>query len=372
MHKFRMKSSRIKICFLILYTKLYIATLCHGFCLAEEHVALFIFGDSVFDVGNNNYINTTTDMQANFLPYGETFFKYPTGRPSDGRLIPDFIVEYANMPFIPPHLQPGNHQYTDGANFASAGAGALAETNQGLVIDLKTQLKYFIEIERLVKQKLGDAEGGRLVSKATYLFSIGSNDYLVPFISNSTMLQKHPIKEYVNMVIGNLTTVIQEIYEKGGRQFGFLNVPPLGCLPVLKALMPADKDGCVEGAMELAQLHNGALRKVLQKLNTQLKGFKYSYMDFYTSYNERMNSPSKYGFKEGNIGCCGGGPYRGFQSCGGKRSVKEYELCENVEEYVIFDAVHPTEKTYQQIAELMWNGDHNVAGPYNLRELYEG
>ena len=39
------------------------------------------------------------------------------------------------MPFIPPHLQPGYHQYTDGANFASAGAGALVETNQGLVCD---------------------------------------------------------------------------------------------------------------------------------------------------------------------------------------------------------------------------------------------
>ncbi|CAL0317978.1 unnamed protein product [Lupinus luteus] len=320
MHKFRMKSLSIKTCFLILYTNLYSATLCSGFCVREEHVALFIFGDSMFDVGNNNYINTTTDMQANFMPYGETFFKYPTGRPSDGRLITDFIAEYANMSFVPPYLQHGNHQYTDGANFASAGAGALVETNQGLVIDLKAQLKYFIEFERLVKQNLGDAEGGKLVSKAIYLFSIGSNDYLVHFISNSTMLKKHPIEEYVDMVIGNITTVIQEIYEKGGRQFGFLNVPPLGSLPVVKALMPGDKDGCVQGAMELAQLHNEALRKVLQKLDTQLKGFKYSYMDFYTSYSERMNSPSKYGFKEGNIGCCGGGPYRGFQSCGGKRS----------------------------------------------------
>jgi hypothetical protein len=61
------------------------------FCIPKKHVSLFIFGDSYFDAGNNNYINTTTGFQANFGPYGESFFKYPTGRFSDGRIIPDFI-----------------------------------------------------------------------------------------------------------------------------------------------------------------------------------------------------------------------------------------------------------------------------------------
>lgn len=55
--------------------------------------SLFIFGDSILDAGNNNYINTTTLDQANFWPYGETFFKYPTGRFSDGRLVSDFMGE---------------------------------------------------------------------------------------------------------------------------------------------------------------------------------------------------------------------------------------------------------------------------------------
>lgn len=58
---------------------------------AEVGAALFIFGDSFLDSGNNNYINTTTLDQANFWPYGETYFKFPTGRFSDGRLISDFI-----------------------------------------------------------------------------------------------------------------------------------------------------------------------------------------------------------------------------------------------------------------------------------------
>lgn len=53
--------------------------------------ALFVFGDSLYDPGNNNYINTNADFRANFWPYGESFFNPPTGRFSDGRTIPDFI-----------------------------------------------------------------------------------------------------------------------------------------------------------------------------------------------------------------------------------------------------------------------------------------
>jgi len=88
-----MASKKFNFCFLIFFLSYgIISTQCLGnICLPKEHVALFVFGDSLFDVGNNNYINTTTDYQANFSPYGETFFKFPTGRFSNGRVIPDFI-----------------------------------------------------------------------------------------------------------------------------------------------------------------------------------------------------------------------------------------------------------------------------------------
>lgn len=51
---------------------------------------LFVFGDSHFDPGNNNYINT--DLKANYKPYGMSYIgKKPTGRFSDGRTMVDFI-----------------------------------------------------------------------------------------------------------------------------------------------------------------------------------------------------------------------------------------------------------------------------------------
>lgn len=363
-----MKSLRFYFCFLVLYASISFPTKCFSnICLPKDHVAFFIFGDSIVDVGNNNYI--TTNLQANFLPYGETFFKYPTGRASNGRLIPDFIAERANLPLIQPYLYPGYDQYIDGANFASIGAGVLAETRRGLVIDLNTQLNYFKNIETLLKHKLGEEEAKTLLVKAVYLLCIGNNDYFIPFTTNSSVLKSYSPEKYVDMVIGNLTTVIKEIYKKGGRKYVFLGLPPLGCVPYIKAQIPGNTGACMEELTTLVKLHNKALSIVLLKLESQLKGFKYSLADFYSFCTERINSPSKYGFTEGKISCCGSGPYRGIPSCGERSN--EYELREKVSDFLFFDSVHPTEKAYQQFAELIWSGTPNITGPYNLKALFE-
>ncbi|KAJ6348018.1 hypothetical protein OIU76_004502 [Salix suchowensis] len=261
----------------------------------KHAVAFFIFGDSFLDAGNNNYINTTTLDQANFWPYGETYFEFPTGRFSDGRLVPDFIAKYANLPFIPPFLQPGMDQYYHGVNFASAGAGALVETFKGDVIDLKTQLRYYKKVENWLRHKLGNDEARMTISKAVHLFSIGSNDYLSPFLTNSTALKSYTNSKYVGMVIGNLTTVVKEIYRLGGRKFAFINVPPLGCLPTIRISRAANNGSCLKETSLVAALHNKALSKLLRELEKRLKGFKHSLFDLNSFLEQRINHPSKFG-----------------------------------------------------------------------------
>ena len=75
----------------------------------------------------------------------------------------------------------------------------------------------------------------------------------------------------------------------------FLGLPPLGCVPYTKAQIPGNTGACMEELTTLVKLHNKALSKVLPKLESQLKGFKYSLTDFYSFCTERINSPSKYG-----------------------------------------------------------------------------
>ncbi|KAB2613135.1 hypothetical protein D8674_035451 [Pyrus ussuriensis x Pyrus communis] len=265
---------------------------------AKKQVALFIFGDSYLDSGNNNYINTTTLDQANFWPYGETYFKFPTGRFSDGRLMSDFIAEYAHLPFVPPFLQPGFRQYYGGANFASAGAGALVETFQG-----------------------------------------------------------------------------EEIYSGGGRKFGFINLLDSGCLPGVRIIKPENNGSCLKEVSSLAKLHNKALSKLLIQLGNQLEGFKYSLYDLNSNLRQRIRHPSKYGFKEGKTACCGTGQFRGVFSCGGKRTVKKFELCEDPNEYVFWDSLHLTEKVYKQFANEMWSGrplnSKSTTSLYSLKDLFQ-
>ena len=61
---------------------------------AQYKPPLFVFGDSLYDDGMTLY-NGVKGAGAEFWPYGETYFKKPAGRYSDGRLIPDFIGTYS-------------------------------------------------------------------------------------------------------------------------------------------------------------------------------------------------------------------------------------------------------------------------------------
>ncbi|KAM6585448.1 hypothetical protein CsatB_012450 [Cannabis sativa] len=345
---------------LVIHTKSY-----RHYPQPDVRASLFIFGDSLFDAGNNNYIKTIG--QANYYPYGETFFKYPSGRFCDGRLISDFIAEYAKLPFIPPYLYPGNHDYSYGVNFASAGSGALFETGRDIVvIDLNTQLEYFKNVSNQLRKQLGNAEAKALLSRAVFIFSVGSNDYSFPFERNITIPNT---QKFVGMVIGNLTKVIKEIYNIGGRKMGFLNLDHFGCYPYGRVLEGGNN--CFDKFLPFIKLHNTQLSMMLKKLETKLKGFKYSFVDQYTFTEERLNHPSKYGFKEEKVACCGSGQYRGHPSCGGRRGEKEYELCENVNDHVFFDFAHGTERFNEQFAIEAWNGKPSGSGSSNLKRLFE-
>lgn len=373
-----MWNSRLQLCVIVFFATG--SCLFNAFhCLDDHHqpqpqpqsppkVSLFVFGDSLLDPGNNNYINTTTDFQANFSPYGETFFKYPTGRFSDGRLIQDFIAEFANLPLISSYFKANTKELPFGVNFASGGAGALVETHVGKVVDMITQLSYFDKIVKKLSSKLGEKEVKKLLSNAVYLISLGGNDILSP----NPIFDSFSQEEYLGIVIGNYTDAIKELHEKGARKFGFINMGPLGCLPYPRAHKEVVDGECDEKIMALSKLFNKAFSKKLKQLEKQLKGlFQYSNLDFFTATSDMIDNPSKYGFKEVKTACCGSGPFRGVYSCGGKRGIEEFQLCDNVEEYLFFDSYHPNERGHRLLAEQLWNGVPSIRGPVSLKSLFE-
>ncbi|KAL3723523.1 hypothetical protein ACJRO7_035668 [Eucalyptus globulus] len=370
-----MSTPNVHILFFTIFTGLLLSTLC-DINQTQNDVALFIFGDALNDAGTNNNINTTA--------FFRTFFHYPTGRITDGRIMADFIAEYAKLPLIPPYLQLKNDEFVGGANFASIGAGALPETFTGFVVDFKTQLKQFESLVKILRDNLGDEKAERIVLDGVYFISIGLKEY-VAVLNNPALFQSVSTEDYVGMVVGNISTVLEDIYKVGARKFGFTTMLPIGCLLAIR--LATGNDSCLRQGTELSKLHNirfsfififififthnAAFPATLAKLESQLQGFKYSLFDLYTSLTERIQHPSYYGFKDGETACCGSGPYGGNYSCGGMRGVREYSSCPNPAEYVFFNSNHLSERAYHQFAQLIWNGSSPTTKPYNLEALFK-
>ncbi|KAF8012820.1 hypothetical protein BT93_I0856 [Corymbia citriodora subsp. variegata] len=331
----------------------------------ENHVAFFIFGDSLLDSGNNVYLNGTG--KGDSLPYGETFFKHPTGRLCNGRIVPDYISEYAKILFIKPYLEPGFTDYTNGVNFASAGAGVLPGTHPGTLY-FKLQLNYFEEVVKGLKQQLGDADAHKLLSKAVYTFSIRGNDYIT--LQNNTKATASFRKLYMIMILGNFTVGIKQLYAHGGRKFAFQNIGLIGCMPATRA--SSRSEGCLHDPTVIAKMNIG-LSRLLKRIKQGLPGFKYALFDYYTSLTMRTLHSSQFGFKDGKSACCGSGPFNGLLfSCGKKNGTASgFTLCRDSSEYVWFDAAHPTEMANQQLASLLWDGPSHTVGPYNLKMFFE-
>ncbi|KAI3724233.1 hypothetical protein L2E82_36004 [Cichorium intybus] len=87
--------------------------------LEAEARAFFVFGDSLVDNGNNNYL--ATSARADSPPYG---IDYPTHRQAIG--------EESTLPYLSPYLT--GEKLLVGANFASAGVGILNDTGVQFIV----------------------------------------------------------------------------------------------------------------------------------------------------------------------------------------------------------------------------------------------
>ncbi|KAI3506020.1 hypothetical protein L1887_28373 [Cichorium endivia] len=151
--------------------------------MAETLSANFVFGDSLVEVGNNNYI--TSLSKANYIPNGIDF-GMPIGRFTNGR-----TIELGLKDYTPPYLAPstGGPLVLRGVNYASGGGGILNETRMifGGRINLDAQLDNFANTRQDIISRIGVNAAQELLNGALFSVTIGSNDfinnYLTPIIS---------------------------------------------------------------------------------------------------------------------------------------------------------------------------------------------
>ncbi|XP_004494759.1 GDSL esterase/lipase At5g33370-like [Cicer arietinum] len=339
-----------------------------GCVYAQSPRAFFVFGDSLVDSGNNDFLATTA--RADNYPYGIDYPTHrPTGRFSNGRNIPDLIsLELGLEPTLPimsPLLV--GEKLLIGANFASAGIGILNDTGfQFLhIIHIYKQLQLFELYQKRLSAHIGSQGARNLVNRALVLITLGGNDfvnnyYLVPYSARS---RQYSLPDYVRYIISEYRKVLRRLYDLGARRVLVTGTGPIGCAPAEIALKSPNGE-CALELQRAAAIYNPQLVQMIKGLNQEIGSDIFIAADAYRMHMDFISNPQAYGFVTAKVACCGQGPYNGIGLC-----TPVSNLCPNRDLYVFWDAFHPTERASKIIVQQILSGSPEYMYPMNLTTI---
>ncbi|CAN0861348.1 GDSL esterase/lipase At3g14820 [Linum grandiflorum] len=313
--------------------------------------AVFVFGDSVVDTGNNNYIPTIG--RCNFPPYGRDFpSQIPTGRFSNGRCVSDFLAEFFKVKqLLPPYLDPNLElpELLTGVCFASAGAGFDPRTSEEKrAVPLLGQLDMLREYISKANASVGERRTWSIISASVYITLIGSNDLnlFYPLImaeidenSFTDQVIRHVVDfyQYVKSNILTCENIKQQLYAVGARRIAVASVPPTGCTPAMRIISSGEERVCAEILNRRIRLFNSKLSLAVDRMNEQLPEARILLVDLYYSLLSVIQNPAQFGIEEVTRGCCGTGHIETGILC------VIPGTCPDASKYLFWDSFHPTE-----------------------------
>lgn len=219
----------------------------------ESITALYVFGDSLSDVG------TVFRATGGLYPPNPPYFQ---GRYSNGQVWVEYLAN--RLQLAPDQTQ----------NFAYGGATTTNEQNS-LVPGLLTQVQAFLKTQPKLR--------------ATDLCVVwaGANDYL-----QGTTNAKVPVE--------NVTTAIAQLAGAGAQTFLVANLPDLGRLPSTRTSSTA------ANLTQLTQAHNQTLRRSLKQLNQQYPDLQIATLDAGALYQNAIAKPADFGFRNVTSACLEG------------------------------------------------------------------
>ncbi|WVZ68837.1 hypothetical protein U9M48_017725 [Paspalum notatum var. saurae] len=302
----------------------------------------FVFGDSLVDNGNNNDIASLA--RANYPPYGIDFAGGATGRFSNGLTTVDAISRLLGFDdYIPAYAGASGDQLLTGVNFASAAAGIRDETGQqlGQRISFGGQLQnYQAAVQQLVSI-LGDEDtAASHLSQCIFTVGMGSNDYLnnyfMPAVYSTS--QQYTPEQYADVLLGQYSQQLRTLYSYGARKVALMGVGQVGCSPNELAQRSPDGATCVPEINAAIDIFNRKLVALVDQFNSALPGAHFTYINVYGIFEDILRSPGSHGLTVTNRGCCGVGRNNGQVTC-----LPFQTPCANRNEYLFWDAFHPTE-----------------------------
>lgn len=253
---------------------------------ASAYSTLYVFGDSLSDTGN---VFTATG--------GLPLAPYFNGRITNG---PNWVDALAGNLGLD-----STASLQGGTNFAWAGA--------------PTGAPFTSSVPTLTQQVAGylAATGGFADPSGLYVVFGGGNDVRQGSITGS---------------VSNITAMISDLAAAGATTFLVPNLPNIGITPEAQAGGPA----VVAGATFLSTTFNAQLADALPGLATGL-GVTIFELDIFGIVNDIIANPGAYGFSNTTSRC-----YEGPLGVGGPAPT-----CANPDEYLFWDAIHPTSAAHQ-------------------------
>uniref|UniRef100_A0A0E0PMM7 GDSL esterase/lipase n=1 Tax=Oryza rufipogon TaxID=4529 RepID=A0A0E0PMM7_ORYRU len=360
-----------------------------GAAAAASVPAMFVFGDSLTDNGNNN--DMTSLAKANYLPYGIDFAGGPTGRFSNGYTMVDeienltginedfpnqveskahnnsyngllemgVVTELLGLPLLPSHNDATGDAALHGVNYASAAAGILDNTGQNFVgrSPFNQQIKNFEATLQQISGKLGGGAAGKLapsLARSIFYVGMGSNDYL-----NNYLMPNYNTRNEYN---GDQYSTLLRLYNLGARRFVIAGVGSMACIPNMRARNPANM--CSPDVDDLIIPFNSKVKSMVNTLNVNLPRAKFIFVDTYAMISEVLRNPWSYGFSVVDRGCCGIGRNRGMITC-----LPFQRPCLNRNTYIFWDAFHPTERVNILLGKAAYSGGADLVHPMNIQQL---
>ncbi|KAK1276870.1 GDSL esterase/lipase [Acorus gramineus] len=331
----------------------------------------YIFGDSLVDSGNNNAISSLA--RADYSPYGIDFPDGPTGRFCNGRTTTDVIAELLGFDdYIPPFVNTRGQALLNGANFASAAAGIREETGRQLGgrITMSGQVRNYQNAVSQMVEILGDEDtAANYLSKCIYTVGMGSNDYLnnyfMPTFYNTA--QQYTPEQYADSLIHDYTQQLTSLYNYGARKVAVIGVGQVGCSPSELAQLSPNGVTCVDRIDSAIRIFNQKLIATVDNFNSNFEGAKFTYINAYNMFADIARDPASHGFTVTNRGCCGVGRNNGQITC-----LPFQTPCQNRDEYLFWDAFHPSEAANVIIGKRSYAAQSpDDAHPVDIRGLAE-
>ncbi|KAK6932338.1 GDSL lipase/esterase [Dillenia turbinata] len=325
--------------------------------------AMFIFGDSLIDNGNNN--DLPSFAKANYFPYGIDFEGGATGRFSNGYTMVDEIADLLGLPLIPAYSESSGEEMLHGVNYASAAAGILDVTGRNFVgrIPFNQQIRNFENTLDQMTDNLGADDVAEAIAQCIFFVGMGSNDYL-----NNYLMPNYPTRnqyngqQFANLLAQQYTRQLRTLYNLGARKFVIAGIGLMGCIPSILAQSATGR--CSDEVNRLILPYNANVKTMVNNLNSNLPGAKFVYIDIFRMFQDILSNPRSYGFSVINRGCCGIGRNRGQITC-----LPLQTPCPNRDQYVFWDAFHPTEAVNVIMGRKAFFGNQFLVYPMNIQQL---